>query len=287
MKVNVFYRFSGPSIAVMLALLVVPVVMAAWFGLHYMTYTNINHPRYVGLQNFRDILADPQFGAAVEWTGIIIAVTVPTSMVLGFVMALLVDQLRGAIRGLFIAGYLLPMLIVPVIGAVTFRQLVEPSGIGTWLYRSIFHAPLELTSTSMKLIILFNTIWLITPFAFIIFFAGLQTVPDDLTEAAAIDGTNRWQHIRFILIPHLRTLIILTGLINVMDIFRIFDNVFILTNMNPVYQADSVMTYIYRTAIDTRMLGLGNAMSIVTVVAIMIVLIPFLYLTYREQREGR
>ena len=139
----------------------------------------------------------------------------------------------------------------------------------------------------MKLIILFNTVWLITPFAFIIFFAGLQTVPDELSEAAAINGAARWQHIRFVLIPHLRTLIILTALINVMDMFRIFDNVFILTEMNTVYQADSVMTYIYRAATDTQLLGLGNAMSIVTVIAIMIVLIPFLYLTYREQRAGR
>ena len=271
----------------MLALLVLPLVMSVWFGLHYMTYTNITHPRYVGLQNFRAVLADPQFWASVKWTSIIIAVTVPVSMVIGFVMALLVDQLKGLIRAVFIAGYLLPMLIVPVIGAVTFRQLVEPSGLVTWIYRSVFHAPLSLTSTSMKLIILFNTVWLITPFAFIIFFAGLQTVPDELSEAAAIDGTSRWQHIRFVLIPHLRTLIILTALINVMDMFRIFDNVFILTEMNTVYQADSVMTYIYRAATDTQLLGLGNAMSIVTVIAIMIVLIPFLYLTYREQRAGR
>ena len=231
----------------MLALLVLPLMLAAWFGLHFMTFSNITHPDYVGLDNFRTVLTDPRFWAALRWTLLIIAVTVPTSMLLGFIMALLVDQLTGLLRSIFVAAYLLPMVIVPVIGSVVFRKLVEPGGIIAWLYRSMFDEALVFTETSMKAIILVHTIWLIAPFSFIIFFAGLQTLPQDLSEAASIDGTNRWQHIRYVILPHLRTLIVLTSLINVMDMFRLFDNVFVLTGQNPVYKADTVMTYDRRT----------------------------------------
>lgn len=287
MDPKTFAKFTAPSITVMLVMLVLPMLAAVWFGLHFMTFSNINDPDFIGLDNFRDVLSDPRFWEAFRWTIVIIAVTVPISMVLGLIMALLVDQLTGAVRSVFVAAYLLPMVIVPVIGSVVFRKLVEPSGIVAWAYRELFGETLVFDPTSMKVIILVNTVWLISPFSFIIFFAGLQTLPIEQSEAAAIDGTTHWQHVRYIIVPHLKSLIVLTALINVMDIFRLFDNVFVLTGQNPVYKSDTIMTYNYRTALDVKLLGLGNAMAVLTVVAIMVVLIPFLYITYREQTQER
>lgn len=287
MEARTFYRFSAPSLILMFTLLVIPLGMAVWYGFHYMTFGNISNPTWIGLENYRSALTDSGFWAAVGFTLTVMAVVVPTSMFLGFVMALLVDQVTGPIRGVFVTVYLLPMLIVPVIGGVLFRKLVDPSGIVSWIYREIFSEALILSPTSMKILILVNTIWLITPFSFIILFAGLQTIPKELSEAASIDSANAWQQIRYVVLPHLKTLILLSALINVMDMFRLFDNVYSLTGMNPVYQSDTVMTYIYRAALDVRLLGLGNAMAVITVLAILVMLIPLLRMTFREQSSGR
>jgi len=108
-----------------------------------------------------------------------------------------------------------------------------------------------------------------------------------LADAAAIDGANRLQQIRHIVIPHLRSLFLLNAILGVMDMFRLFDNVFVLTRMNPIFHADTILTYNYRIAMVVRRLGKGNAVAVLTVVFIMAALIPFLMYMYREQIEER
>lgn len=89
------------------------------------------------------------------------------------------------------------------------------------------------------------------------------------------------------MIPHLSTLTVLIMLISIMDAYRIFDSVFVLTEGNPIYKAETVMTYTFQTVIRLERLRLGNAMAIVTVIGIMIVLIPNLWMSYKEQMEER
>ena len=130
-------------------------------------------------------------------------------------------------------------------------------------------------------------VWYVAPFAFVVYFAGLQTLSQDQIEAASIDGASRWQKIRHIVIPHLRSLTILILLFSIMDTYRVFDSVFVLTELNPIFKADTVMTYTFQTATVVQRLGKANAMAILTVLGIMIVLIPNLIQAYREQMEER
>jgi multiple sugar transport system permease protein len=139
----------------------------------------------------------------------------------------------------------------------------------------------------MKVLIVIHTIWISSPFALVIFFAGLQTVKQDLVDASSIDGASRLQQIRHVIIPHLRALFLLNAIIAVMDFFRLFDNVFVLTRMNPVFHADTLQTYLFRMAMTVKRLGKANAGAVLTVVLIMVALIPFLILLYREQVEER
>ncbi len=139
----------------------------------------------------------------------------------------------------------------------------------------------------MKVVILIHTTWIASPFALVVFFAGLQTLPRELVDAAGIDGANRLQQIRHIILPHLSSLILLSVIISTMDFFRLFDNVFVLTRMNPIYHADTILTYNYRVAMIVKRLGKGNAVAVLTVIFIMAALIPFLIFMYREQIEER
>ncbi len=242
---------------------------------------------FVGLSNFSEVLADPAFWTAFRWTLVIILIAVPAHIIIAFVAALLLDQVTGWPRAFYLAAMLIPMIVVPVIGTVVFRQLFEPTGLFGWLFRAVLGGPFLFTATSMRVLIVIHTIWISSPFALVIFFAGLQTVHQEQVEAAAIDGANRLQQIRYVVVPHLRALFLLNAIIAVMDFFRLFDNVFVLTRMNPVFHADTLQTYLFRIAMTVKRLGKANAGAVLTVLLIMVVLIPFLILLYREQTAER
>ena len=139
----------------------------------------------------------------------------------------------------------------------------------------------------MKALVLIHGIWYVTPFTLVVYFAGLQTLPQDLLEAAGIDGASRWQKIRHIIIPHVRSLTLFILLFSIMDSYRVFDSVYVLTELNPLYKANTIMTYTFQTATQLERLGKANAMAVLTVIGIMIVLIPNLYLSYKEQIAER
>jgi len=287
MKFRTFLQFTTPSNIVMITLMIFPLLLAILFGLNYITFRTILDPVFVGLDNFRETLADPAFWEAMRWTLLIIIIVVPAHIIIAFGMALLLDQVTGRVRGVYLALLLIPMIVVPVIGTVVFRQLFEPSGLIGWFAREIVGQIFIYTETTMKTLILVHTTWIASPFALVIFFAGLQTVKQELVDASSIDGASRLQQIRHIVIPHLRALFLLNAIIAVMDFFRLFDNVFVLTRMNPIYHADTILTYNFRIAMIVNRLGKGNAVAVLSVIFIMIVLIPFLYYMYREQIEER
>ena len=287
MKLKTFFQFTAPSNFVMIALMILPLGLAIVIGANRITFATFKEPVYVGLSNYAEVLADPAFWTAFRWTLVIIFIVVPAHIIVAFVAALLLDQVTGRIRAFYLAAILIPMIVVPVIGTVVFRQLFEPTGLIGWFLRAVTGEPFLFTETSMKVLILVHTIWISSPFALVIFFAGLQTVKEDLVDASSIDGANRLQQIRHVIIPHLRALFLLNAIIAVMDFFRLFDNVFVLTRMNPIFHSDTLQTYLFRMAMTVKRLGKANAGAVLTVVLIMVALIPFLILLYREQVEER
>lgn len=287
MKRRTFFEFSAPSIIIMTLLMVIPLFMAIWLGTQFMTFNNINDPQFVGLRNYTDVLGDNRFWQSFRFTLLYMAVVVPAQVVVGFIIALLLDQVSGLLRGFYLSVFLLPFIIVPIVGTLMFKQLFEPSGLLTWLYQTLLDTKFRYNETSVKSLILIHGVWYVTPFALVTYFAGLQTLSQDLLEAASIDGASRLQKIRNIIIPHVQSLTILILLISIMDAYRVFDSVFVLAESNPIYKADTVMTYTFQTAVTVQRLGKANAMAVLTVVGVMIVLIPNLIQAYREQTRER
>lgn len=282
-----FFRFSAPSIVVMTLFMVIPLLMAIWLGMQFMTFNNITSPQFVGLRNYVDVLGDSRFWQSFGFTALYAVIVVPTTIVLGFTMALLLDQVSGLARGIYLSIFLLPFIIVPIVGTLMYKQLFEPSGLFTRLYQTIFDTRFRYTEVLVKALIILYGIWAVTPFALITYFAGLQTLSQDQLEAASIDGASFWQKIRRIVIPHVSSLTIFVLLISIMDAYRVFDSVFVLSELNPIYKADTVMTYTFQTAITVQRLDKANAMAVLTVIGIMIVLIPNLIQSYKQQVEER
>lgn len=284
---STFFRFAAPSVIIMTLLMVLPLLMAIWLGTQFMTFNNITAPQFVGLRNYIEVLQDPRFWQSFRFTALYMVIIVPAQLVIGFTIALLLDQVSQLTRGIYLSIYLLPFIIVPVVGTLMFKQLFEPSGLLTWLYQTILDTRFRYNELSVKVLIIIHGVWYVTPFALVTYFAGLQTLSQDLLEAASIDGATRWQKILHIVLPHVRSLTIFILLISIMDAYRIFDSVFVLSEMNPIYKADTIMTYNFQTAVTVQRLGKANAMAILTVIGIMIVLIPNLIQSYREQMEER
>lgn len=284
-----FAYFVGPSVVIMILLMVLPLATAVYLGFNRITFNTFEQgPQWVGLANYIEVLNDPDFWQSLNFTFLYIVVVVPSVMIIGLLVALVLDQVKNpVVRGFYVAAALLPFIVTPIVGTMMFRLSFERSGIITWVLSELTDSRINffINGIWVKGLILFHGIWYITPFAMIVLFAGLQTVPKEPLEAAAMDGANWLQRMYFVILPHLRSLFLFIALITIMDGYRIFDPVFVLSKDNPIYEADTIMLYTYRTVVGVGRLGKANAMAMLTVIGIFIVLIPFLYITYRQQVE--
>jgi ABC-type sugar transport system permease subunit len=286
MKRRTFLAFVSPSLAMMLLLMVLPLVTAVWLGFNFITFRNLDTPQWVGLQNYIEVLSDPAFWAALRFTLLYIIITVPATIVIGFLIASLLDQVTR-FRGVYIAASLLPFIVTPVVGTLMFRNTFDRSGLYTYLLNLLLGYKLSMNGDTVRFLIMLHGIWYSTPFAMITIFAGLQSLPQEPMEAATVDGANVLQKTWYVVIPHLRSLLVFISLIGIMDAYRVFDSIFVLTKQNPLYKADTIMYYNFKVALSFGQLGKANAMAVLTVIGIFVVLVPFLITTYRQQTEER
>ena len=284
MKQKTFLAFISPSVVVMTTMMVIPLFTAFWLSFHYLTYANLNEPQFIGLRNYMETLGDPAFWQSFRFTLVFIAVVVPAELILGFAIALLIDQV-GRGRGIYIAAVLIPFIVTPVVGTLMFRSMFDRGGFYYFLLQKLFDYEFLSTTATVRFLILFHGIWYVTPFAVISLFAGLQTLPKELMEAATMDSAGPLRKIWHIVVPHLKTIIIFILLIGIMDAYRIFDSVLVMSRSNPIFNVDTIMYYSFKSATVLRRLGKANAIAIITVIGILVVLIPFLHVTHKQQKE--
>jgi len=282
-----FLLFVGPSVVIMVMLMIVPLVAAIILGFNQITFQNVTSPIWVGFDNYIFMLQSPEFWSSLSFTLIYIVVTVPVQIFLGLFVALLLDQVR-AFRGVYIAATLMPFIVTPIVGTLIFRQSFDSgSGIYPWILENYFGIDYNFfLPDNIRFIVFFHSVWYVTPFAIVTLYAGLKSVPQEALEAARVDGANWGQRLWSVVIPYLRSLFIFVALITIMDSYRVFDSIFVLTEQNALYNnIRTLMYYNYQVAIEFRALGRANAMSVLTVIGVLVILIPFLYLTYKQQTE--
>lgn len=211
-------------------------------------------------------------------------VVTPLAMVLGFCIALGVNAIPPFYKGPVIFFSLLPMIVTPLVGALIVYWMASSQGILGATLQSIFNDPtLSLKSSAVLtwITLLVYGIWHNAPFSFVVFYAGLQTVPHDTIESAMIDGANRWERIRFVVIPHLMSLATFVGLVQLMDNFRVFEPI---VGFSAEANATSLSWSIFndlRGQVD-QLFGSAAATSMLTIAGVVILLSPVLVRTWRE-----
>jgi multiple sugar transport system permease protein len=218
--------------------------------------------------HYARLFQDRLFSTACRQTAIYSSVALLVEFLLGLGLALLVDSLAHG-RGVFRAGLLAPMLLPPVVAAVIWRLIYNPQfGVLNGTLRATGISTTRLTWTSGEstamLSVLLVDIWEWTPFLFLLLSAGLQAIPQEPYEAARIDGASTWQVFRDVTLPLLKPTLVLALLLRAMDLARIFDQIFILTQGGPGFATETVSLYIYRTAFRFFNFGYAAAMSFVT-----------------------
>ncbi|MBC7477383.1 MAG: sugar ABC transporter permease, partial [Pseudorhodobacter sp.] len=179
-----------------------------------------------GLSDIASRLMNLPFYRALAFTLTYCFLVTPLAMTLGFATALAINTLPGYIKGPAIFVSILPMIITPLVGSLILYWMFSPEGILGAGLQALFHDPrLSLRASPLLtwVVMIGYGIWTNGPFSFVVFYAGLQTVPEDTMESARIDGASRWETIRFVVIPHLAPLATFVALVQLMDNFRVFD----------------------------------------------------------------
>ncbi|MFB0835862.1 carbohydrate ABC transporter permease [Arthrobacter halodurans] len=265
---------AGPAFVIMLLVTLYPILQAVWDSMFNFRLTAPDDRAFVGLGNYSTILTDTLFWQALGVTLLITVVTVVVELVLGFALALVMSKALKSLRGLVRTAILVPYGIITVVSAFAWFYAFDINSgfVNSWFdwVPGIGEDTNWFAGTwSSLFVIMASEIWKTTPFISLLLLAGLAQVPDELTEAAEVDGATWWERMVRVILPNMKAAIMVAVLFRALDAFRIFDNVFIMTN--GAFGTEVLSLLAYRTSIGRLEIGLGSAISVLLFLCVLII----------------
>jgi multiple sugar transport system permease protein len=265
------WLLCAPAVIVMVAVTAYPIAYALYLSFQRYILSAPQLNKFVGFSNYAAVLSSPFWWHALAVTVVITVVSVAVELVLGMLLALLMFRTifgRGTVR----TTMLIPYGIVTIVAAFGWQYAWTPS---TGYLSALFNNSAPLTDTSKAIAIIIGAeIWKTTPFMALLLMAGLSLVPEDLLKAAKVDGASAWQRFWRIMVPLMKPAILVALLFRTLDAFRIFDNIFILTN--GANNTSSVSMLNYDNLFTGFNFGIGSAMSVLILIAVAIIAVIFI-----------
>jgi multiple sugar transport system permease protein len=253
------YALLAPSLFGVVAFLLLPIVVVIWLSLYRWDLLGPLH--YIGLDNWRSVFADADFGNSLIVTVVFVAIVVPAQTVLGLLAALLLArQLPG--NTVFRTLYVLPWICAPLAIAVLWRWLLAPTdgAVSTVLGHRIEW----LTDPGLALpVVAAVIVWTNVGYVSLFFLAGLLAIPHEIHAAASIDGANAWQRFWRITLPMLRPTMFFVSITGIVSAAQVFDTVYALTGGGPQGRTDLVAHRIYAEAFGSAAIGRASVMAVV------------------------
>jgi multiple sugar transport system permease protein len=266
------YLFILPSLIGFLAFFVVPAIRAVQIS--FTNWNLLRAPKYIGLENYEKILADPVFWNALKVTALYVLWNIPLQTIIGLFMAVVMDRVTKsiAVRGILVMPYLLSNVIV----ALIWLWLLDPSlgfinlllqnlGLGK---QAFFTSVLQVIPTIAGV-----NIWRHMGFNALLFYAGIQGIPKSLYEAGTIDGAGEWQMFRSITLPLLRPVMVFVLVTSIVGSFQIYDTIAVTSKGGPIDASRVIVYYIVQNAFDLNKFGYATAMSVVLFLILVVVTI--------------
>jgi multiple sugar transport system permease protein len=256
--------YIGPAILALVVILIYPLGYSLWLSFHDWTLRTFRRGvPYVGLENFSELVHGKDFLESLMTTGTFMLFAISLEFILGMGLALLLDQeLTG--RRFFRSLVLLPMMCTNVVIGLTWRLMYNYEyGVINYFLNGVSLDPVAwLSDTSVVMIsVILVDVWNTTSFVALLLLAGLQALPEEPFEAARIDGASALQRFLYLTLPLLRPAILVALLWRVIDTFRIFDVIYLLTAGGPARKTETVSIYVYRYGFKLFDLGYAAAAS--------------------------
>lgn len=290
------FLFILPNLVVFTVFLFGPVVFALYLAFHEWHVLS-SEPTWVGLENFRSILyplpwADDwavldQPTVNLWWfafknTLVYVIGTVPLGILGGLAVALVLDK-RIRFRRLYRAAFFMPVMLSGAVSAVVWRWLLSLDGMVNNLLE-----PFGLANNwagdpdTVLFAIIFIAAWGSIGFNMIVFLSGLQNIPEELYNAARIDGTNQWQRFRHVTWPNIQNTYFFVIVLSIINSFQVFGIAIAFADGGPHYSSTVIVVLIYQEAFQNGNMGLGSAMAFI----LFLVVFAFSYYQYRIRGQG-
>lgn len=246
------YVYIAPFVILVATFTIYPIIASLGYTLYQ--WNGVGSPTaYVGLANFRDVLHDSIFWRSFGHTFLYTAVLVPVQLFLALVLALVLNNRGLRFRTFYRSVYFVPAVISPAIIAVVFQLLFSNFGLNIdnlLIKLHLINTPIDWLGDAHVVLwlIIAIGIWNTLGYNLIYFLAGLQTIPDDLYEAAKIDGAGAWAQFWHVTVPGLREVGMIILFLAILGSLQVFDLVQVLTGGGPFYASSVVNTYIYQQA---------------------------------------
>jgi multiple sugar transport system permease protein len=272
---------AAPAILTILLIAVIPLAGTIFDSLFRISLRFENAARpFVGLDNYVSVLTDDAFFNALSVTGLVAGVSVAAELLLGMIIALLINR-NFVGRGIVRASVLVPWALTTVVSAKMWAWIYDGRyGVANdlLLRMGLIESPIiflvrpEVTIWAM----IAAEIWKTTPFMALLLLAGLQLIPADLYEAASLDGASAWQAFWRVTLPIIKPTILVALLFRTIDAVRIFDLPRVLTNGGPGKSTETVVLYTYNTFFTSLNFGYGSTLAMM--IFLIVTLISFVYI---------
>ena len=283
------YLFMVPAVVIMAMALIYPLGYMIWGSFRdWNPSQTIGESEFVGLKNYITLANDSYFLESLTVTLKFAFFVVSFEMIIGVGLALLLDRnIRGMslLRTLFI----LPMMIAPVVVGLMWRYMYHPT-VGTFnrSLDSLGLPKVDWLGDHALMSVIIADIWQWTPFIFILALAALQSLPRSALEASRIDGATPWQQIVHIKLPLMLPVLIVTGLLRLIDAFKVLEVILVMTEGGPGLSTEILALRISRTATEFRELGVAAAMSNYLLILLLFLTVAmFAFTRWQEARANR
>jgi len=263
-------KLVAPAIALMLLVTAFPMLRAIWLSVYDYSLTAPDDRDFVGLSNYITALTDQLFWQTTAITVLYMVVTVAIELVIGFIFAMVMHRVIFA-RGVIRTSILIPYGIITVVSGFAWQFAFSSTNgfVNGWLPGIADDFNWFGESTPAVIAIMVSEIWKTTPFMSLLLLAGLAQVSEDMLEAAKVDGATWWQRLWKVVIPNMRAAIMVAVLFRALDAYRIFDNIFVMTN--GAQKTESISFLTYRQTIEQFQLGMGSALSVLLFLSVLLV----------------
>ncbi|MGH3586742.1 MAG: carbohydrate ABC transporter permease, partial [Pseudonocardia sp.] len=243
---------------------------------------------FAGLDNYRQVFADPGFAGVAVRTALWAFGNLVLQIGLGLVIASVLNQrlrARAALRSVIIIPWVVPTVVV----ALIWRFLLDPTtGPLNDLLKAtglVDESPLWLADTSLAFgTLVLLSVWKWTPFVAVILLAGLQSVPEDVKEAALIDGANSFQRFRYVIVPHISTSIAMASVLTIAYSINNFAGIWLFTRGGPAGSTETLTTLAYRYAFEAFDFGKASAVAVVLFAFVFVVSCVYFYLVEGDRK---